>query len=145
MLTEKQNTARKVKTYSFELGVIYGQRRIGKTSLIFESTKGYRHLYLLAREDGYQNNLSAFCAKFQEFSHFPFAPNFRSFDLFFDAVFQFSNQEKLILTIDELPFLAKAYPGILSYLQGKADELKEIIAILKYLFLARIFLSWWTY
>ena len=35
----------KFDTDSFELGVIYGQRRIGKTSLIFEATKGYRYLY----------------------------------------------------------------------------------------------------
>ena len=122
---EIQTLRERFDSDSFELGIIYGQRRIGKTSLILESTKGYQHLYLLARDDGYQNNLSHFCGKFHEFSRFPFTPRFNTFDEFFDSVFQFTDQEKLILTIDELPYLAKAYPGILSYLQGKADELKR--------------------
>ena len=110
---------------TFEMGVIYGQRRIGKTSLILEATKGYDHLYLLARNDGFSKNLSYFCGRFKEYFNLPFEPNFASFDGFFDALFDYAKDKKFILTIDEFPFLAKAYPGIDSYLQNKADEFKR--------------------
>ena len=34
-------------------------------------------------------------------------------------------KETFIIIIDELPFLAKAYPGIVSYLQKVSDLLKR--------------------
>ncbi len=46
----------KLNSKQCELGIIYGQRRIGKTSLILESIKEEKCLYLLARDDTYQNN-----------------------------------------------------------------------------------------
>ncbi|MBP5216615.1 MAG: ATP-binding protein, partial [Bacilli bacterium] len=109
----------------FELGVVYGQRRIGKTSLILEAVKGFRHLYFLSREDSYQNNLAYFSREYRAFTKLPFVPAFDSFDELFDAAIESAGNEKLALVIDELPFLAKAYPGIVSYLQGLADRLKR--------------------
>ena len=44
----------------FELGVIYGQRRIGKTSIILEAIKGYQYIYLLSRDDATRITLGTF-------------------------------------------------------------------------------------
>ena len=115
----------KLESSRFELGVIYGQRRIGKTSIILEAVKGYRYLYLLARDDGYENNLRYFSDEYKKIVSLPFTPVFRSFDEFFDSLIEYAKDEKFIIIIDELPFLAKAYPGIVSYLQKVSDLLKR--------------------
>ncbi len=115
----------KLESSRFELGVIYGQRRIGKTSIILEAVKGYRYLYLLARDDGYENNLRYFSDEYKKIVSLPFTPVFRSFDELFDSLIEYAKSEKFIFVIDELPFLAKAYPGIVSYLQKACDMLKR--------------------
>lgn len=115
----------RLESNRFELGVVYGQRRIGKTSILLESVKGYRYLYLLARNDGYENNLRYFSEEYKKVSGLPFTPSFRSFDDFFDSLIEYEKKEKFVLIIDELPFLAKAYPGIASYLQKVSDLLKR--------------------
>ena len=112
----------KLKSDGYEMGVIYGQRRIGKTSILLEATRSYRHLYLLAREDNYSNNLRYFSEEYQKFSNLPYSPDFPSFDSFFDSIYSSLGNEKLVIVIDELPFLANAYPGIVSYLQSFCDR-----------------------
>ena len=107
-----------------ELGIIYGQRRIGKTSLILESIKDYKYIYFLAREDTYTNNLVYFETEFAKFTNSPFIPHFESFDELFNSLVKYIGDSKTIIIIDELPFLAKAYPGFISYLQSLSDNLK---------------------
>ena len=58
----------------YELGIIYGQRRIGKTSIILEAIKDYNHLYFLARDASYRNNLDYFSAQYRKYLKTPFTP-----------------------------------------------------------------------
>ena len=109
----------------YELGIIYGQRRIGKTSIIMEAIKGYNHLYFLARDASYYNNLAYFSEQYRKYLKVPFTPSFETFDALFDSILEQTSKEKTIIVIDELPFLAKNYPGIISYLQGVCDEIKR--------------------
>ncbi len=114
----------KLQKTGYELGVIYGQRRIGKTSIILEAVRPYRCLYFLSREDSYQGNLRYFSEEYRKFIGAPFAFDFPSFDSLFDAILETNKDEKLVIVIDELPFLAKSYPGFISYLQGFCDKCK---------------------
>lgn len=109
---------------SLELGVIYGQRRIGKTSIILESIKQYDYIYFLSRDTNLQENLNYFTSVFKEKMNLPYDPFFKTFDALFDALFK-TISEKTIVIIDELPFLAKVYPGIISILQGVMDTAKQ--------------------
>ncbi len=106
----------------YELGVIYGQRRIGKTSIIQEAIRPYRHLYFLARDGNYQSNLRYFSEEYRKFLGAPFAFDFPSFDSLFDTILAEKAGTKLVIVIDELPFLVDAYPGFASYLQGFCDK-----------------------
>lgn len=115
----------KLESNSFELGVIYGQRRIGKTSIIIESIRNCKHIYFLARDDSYQNNLRYFSEEYRKFLNLSFVPEFSSFDSLFDSILNSVNEEKLIIAIDELPFLVDSYPGFISYLQGFSDKAKR--------------------
>ena len=107
-----------------EVGVIYGQRRIGKTSLILESIKDLDNFYFLARNTNIQENLNEFGKVINKYLSLPTFNKFNSFDDAFDSLLNSINN-KTIIVIDELPFLAKAYPGIVSYLQGIIDKYKR--------------------
>ncbi len=77
----------KLNSKQCELGIIYGQRRIGKTSLILESIKEEKCLYLLARDDTYQNNLNYFSKEYWKYIGLDYNFIFKSFDdLFFLAL-----------------------------------------------------------
>lgn len=108
-----------------EVGVVYGQRRIGKTSLILKSTEGFKYIYFLSKNAAYSDNLSYFTSIFKEFIKTTLPIHFDSFDGVFNSLKEYATKEKLILIIDELPFLARVYPGIISFLQGYIDELKR--------------------
>lgn len=108
-----------------EVGVVYGQRRIGKTFLIVESLKEYNYIYFLAKDTTYQDNLNYFTSEYRKHLNFPYPMSFNSFDELFDAIKEEAKSKKLVLVIDELPFLAKTYPGIISYMQGFIDECKR--------------------
>ena len=115
----------RIENQSFELGVIYGPRRIGKTSLVLEAVSGSDYIYFLAREDVYANNLEYFASVYQKQFGFLYSPRFSSFDELFDSLLDYLGDRKYTIVIDELPFLADSYPGIVSYLQGLADRLKR--------------------
>lgn len=110
---------------SFEFGVVYGQRRIGKTSLILEAVKGFDSIYFLAREDTLQNNLTYFASEIAKTLRLPFQPSFKSFDELFDALDAQIGDKPFTIVIDEFPFLCKAYPGLVSYMQSLIDRLKR--------------------
>ena len=115
----------KYESDGLEVGLIYGQRRIGKTSLIIESVKNYNHIYFLSKETTYQDNLSYFNGVFKKYSGIALPIRFETFDELFESLKEYAKKERLVLILDELPFLAKVYPGIISFLQGYIDDLKR--------------------
>ena len=77
---ELKTIKEKLESEKYELGIIYGQRRIGKTSIILEAVKEYKYIYLLARNDSYNNNLLYFSNEIKKVFSLPFVPNFNSFE-----------------------------------------------------------------
>lgn len=55
----------------------------------------------------------------------PFTPELPSFDALFDTIANSVQKEKLVIVIDELPFLTSSYHGFISYLQGFCDGTKR--------------------
>jgi AAA+ ATPase superfamily predicted ATPase len=105
-----------------ECAIIYGRRRVGKTALIKEFIKGKRAVYFLAREDS--NNL-------EHFSHavnaalapsYAQSSTFKDWDLAFEALDRSSREERLVVAIDEYPYLAETYAPISSILQSHIDQ-----------------------
>lgn len=128
---ELKTLKEKIDNPNFELGVIYGQRRIGKTSLIEEALKDKKHIYFLARDTSLQDNLNELNKVINVYLNLPSFNRFNSVD---DALNNaLESNDSTILVIDELPFLAKVYPGIISYLQGLVDEYKRNDRVIKIL------------
>ncbi|MCD7744075.1 MAG: ATP-binding protein [Lachnospiraceae bacterium] len=137
------------KSDKLEMAVIYGRRRVGKTTLINEFCKGKRTVFFAAMENSGELNLEALSGailaaeaemthKAQNTStdvpsetenHFEagMAPSaatviFRSFSDAFVKIREMALRERLIFVIDEYPYLAKAEPSISSLLQNFLDH-----------------------
>lgn len=92
----------KMTNDQLEVGIVYGQRRIGKTSLINEAIKEYDHVYLLSRDTGVQDNLNDFSVTIAKYFNLPSFTRFHSLDELFDHLFK-EIKEQTIVVIDELP------------------------------------------
>ncbi len=107
----------------FQMTVIYGRRRVGKSTLIREFAKNKRTVYYTAAKTNIRQNLAQLGRTAVE----SLAPGFTgvSFESAGD-LFHFlgeqSKNERLLLVIDELPYLAEADAGFLSLLKNSIDS-----------------------
>ena len=110
-------------TNGFQCMIIWGRRRVGKTTLINEFVKDKPTIYFMATKSTAKDNLESFSQSIAEFhgiSH-DIAPNYSSFEQALNAIYEISKKQRLILVIDEYPYLAKAYKPISSLLQKLID------------------------
>ena len=112
----------------FQFTVIYGRRRIGKTSLINEFLKDKKAIYYVALEENAKDNLKRFSDTISIFKNTDQGgkEKFANFEECFKEITRLAQKQRVILVIDEFPYLAKAYPTISSMLQSYIDhEFKE--------------------
>lgn len=103
--------------------VIYGRRRIGKTTLIREFIKDKRALYFLANEENEQLSMKRFAEALAEYAgqeHLKKA-SFDDWRDLFDIFLKQGQTEKQLLIIDELPYMVGANPAFPSILQWVWD------------------------
>ena len=110
-------------TNGFQCMIIWGRRRVGKTTLINEFVKDKPTIYFMATESTAKDNLESFSQSIAEFHGISqdIAPNYSSFEQALNAIYEISKKQRLILVIDEYPYLAKAYKPISSLLQKLID------------------------
>lgn len=115
---------KRYKKDKFECIIIYGRRRVGKTALINEFCKDKPVLFFSALNAAVQENLEAFSQVIYEYQH----PNsvsqvsYRSFEDALKEVGKMALNERLILVIDEYPYLARAEKSISSRIQHMIDH-----------------------
>ena len=64
--SEMAELERRWQSKTFEFGVVYGTRRIGKTTLLQEFVKGKNAFYFQARKADEKDNLTAFSREFRK-------------------------------------------------------------------------------
>jgi AAA+ ATPase superfamily predicted ATPase len=104
--------------------IIYGRRRLGKTTLIKEFIKDKKALYFLAREEVEALSMERFAEALAEYTGQSYLKDasFGKWDSLFDIFQKFDQKEKKVLIIDELPYMANANPAFPSILQWIWDE-----------------------
>lgn len=107
----------------FQMVVIYGRRRIGKSTLIKEFIKDKRAVYYTATKTGISKNIELWGKQALE----TLAPEmnqltFKNADDLLIFLWKKSEAERCIVVIDELPYLAEADKSILSVLQKMIDN-----------------------
>lgn len=109
----------------FEFVAIYGRRRVGKTSLINEFIKDKEAIYFFGLETSSKDNLenlSRSIMAYQLGHNSADAPVFPSFQAALNSVYEAATKRRVILVIDEYPYLAASYPGFSSLLQKVIDQ-----------------------
>lgn len=108
----------------FGMTIIYGRRRIGKSTLITEFIKGKKAIFYTATKVGADRNLELFSKQVldvvdPDYSGLAFSSLENVLDILTKKVSE--SDEKIILVIDELPYWAEKDEALLSILQKYID------------------------
>lgn len=110
----------------FEFAVIYGRRRVGKTALINRFIGDKRAVYFMGVESSAKQNLENFSKSIIESGNgIESEAVFPSFQAALEYVFKLSENERLILAIDEYPYVARSSKSLASTIQLLIDKYKE--------------------
>ena len=117
------------KLYSsnkFEFAVIYGRRRMGKTELIKQCLGDKKAIYFMGIESNAKLNLENFSKSILEFNTGIRADtSFSNFQAALEYVFQLAENDRIILAIDEYPYVARSSKSLASTLQLLIDKYKD--------------------
>ncbi len=110
----------------FEFAVIYGRRRVGKTALISQFIKDKKAVYFMGVESNVRQNLENFSKNIMEYhTGLQAETAFVSFQAALEYVFQLAEKERLILAMDEYPYVARSDKSLASTLQLLIDRYKD--------------------
>lgn len=110
----------------FEFAVIYGRRRVGKTALINEFTKNKDTIFFTGVETNAKQNLENFSKSIMEYNTGKIVDStFSSFQSALEYVFELAKSKRIVLVIDEYPYVARASKSLASTLQLLIDKYKD--------------------
>lgn len=114
------------KSNKFEFAVIYGRRRVGKTALINQFIHDKKAIYFMGVESNEKQNLENFSKSILGYSNgIETDSSFLSFQAALEYVFKLAEKERLILAVDEYPYVARSSKSLASTLQLLIDKYKE--------------------
>ena len=107
------------------LVVMYGRRRVGKTTLISEFIKDKHALFFLASEESETQNRTVFKEKAADFINGDLLRNadVKSWDVVFKAIMDAPHPSKPVIVLDEFQYLGKSNPAFPSIFQRIWEEL----------------------
>lgn len=117
------------------LVIMYGRRRVGKTTLISEFIKDKNALFFLASQESEAQNRNIFKEKAAEFINSDLLRNatVSDWDTLFKAIIETKFETKPIIVIDEFQYIGKSNSAFPSIMQRIWDELlkdKSVMLIL---------------
>ena len=110
-------------TDKFQMPVIYGRRRVGKSTLIRKFVEDKRAVLFTAIESTSERNLELFSRSIYKtlLPTMTKMPPFQSFEAAFDFLTEYTKKERCVVVIDEYPYLAASDKSISSRLQSYID------------------------
>ncbi|MCL1805327.1 MAG: ATP-binding protein [Clostridiales bacterium] len=107
--------------------VLYGRRRLGKTSLIHEFARGKPFLYFLATEEAEHLSIRALKDRIAEYTgdELLAQAEIGSWDILFQTLAKSITRERLVLAIDEFQYLGKVNPAFPTIFQRIWDTLLQ--------------------
>lgn len=123
---ELASLERLYKSDKFEFAVVYGRRRVGKTALINHFIEEKKAIYLMGVESSEKQNLENFSRSILEYgTGMQMDTAFLSFQAALEYVFALAEKERIVLVIDEYPYVARASKSFASTLQMLIDQHKD--------------------
>lgn len=107
------------------LVIVYGRRRVGKTTLLTEFIRNKHAIYFLATQEQEAINRAAFKDKVTVFTHNELLAEVTvdKWDTLFQAIVSNRSTQKSIIIIDEFQYLGKTNPAFPSIIQRIWDEI----------------------
>lgn len=105
----------------FEYLVMYGRRRVGKTTLLQKFSKETNTIFFPAREKNDALNLEDFSKVVQLHFDNTYIASFQSWEASFKYISQ-KTTDRVAVVIDEFPYIAQENPSIKSILQHTIDH-----------------------
>lgn len=117
------------------LVIMYGRRRVGKTTLISEFIKDKKALFFLASEESETQNRNDFKEKAADFLGSDLLKNseVKNWDVIFKTITEAAFDSKPVIVIDEFQYIGKSNPAFPSIFQRIWEETlknKQIMVIL---------------
>lgn len=110
----------------FEFAVIYGRRRVGKTALINKFIDDKQAIYFMGLESNAKQNLENLSKSIIELtSEIEMEASFPTFQAAIECVFKLAEKERIILAIDEYPYVARSSKSLASTFQLLIDKYKD--------------------
>jgi AAA+ ATPase superfamily predicted ATPase len=121
---ELQSLRKEFEREGSSLYILYGRRRLGKTTLLREFSKSVPSIYYLADQSLDRENIQSLAKTIALSLNEPtfdsvFYPTWYSL---FDALDRIRNHQKICLILDEYPYLCGSNPALSSILQKQWDE-----------------------
>ena len=124
--SELKTLDRLFRSDRFEFVVIYGRRRVGKTALINEFIGAKKAIYFMGVESNAKQNLDNLSKSIIEYvGGIKAETSFSSYQAALEYVFRLSENDRIILAIDEYPYVARSFPSLASTLQLLIDKYKD--------------------
>lgn len=117
------------------LVILYGRRRVGKTTLISEFIKDKNALFFLASEESEVQNRNMFRNKVADFIDSDLIRNaeIKNWDILFKAIMHTPFSDKPVIVLDEFQYLGKsnsAFPSIFQRIWEEILKNKSVMVIL---------------
>lgn len=106
----------------FQLFVLYGRRRVGKTTLLNEFCKGKDAIFYSAEQSNDKLNLEKFSRLVFDFYNENNIEPFSSWGNALSYIDEKQKEKRLVLVIDEFPYLVRKNKALLSELQHLIDH-----------------------
>ncbi len=106
----------------FEFLIMYGRRRVGKTTILQEFSRRHEVIFYSAQEKNDALNLRDFSRVVQLYYSKQYIAPFPSWSEALSYITSRAAEQKTILIIDEFPFMAGPNPSIKSILQHEIDH-----------------------
>lgn len=124
--TQKNNLLKMIDKNEQMTALIYGRRRVGKSELIkqvLRETK-IKSIYYECKQTTQSNNVDSLAEIIGDAFEFP-KPSFKDIEDVLDFLFKKAEKTKLILVLDEYPYLRENVKGIDSIIQSIIDKYKD--------------------
>lgn len=107
---------------AFEMVVVYGRRRVGKTTLLTHFAQGKPTLFFAAQQQSARNNLVDFSSAIADFFSLPSGMEFSSWQAAFEFLAEQAEADPFLLVFDEFPYAAASDRSLVSSLQATIDH-----------------------
>ncbi len=111
---------------SMQMALIYGRRRVGKSELVKQALKESKavSIYYECKQVTEASNAQSLCEVVSEMLELP-KLGYTSINELLDYIFSLSTDKKIVLILDEYPYLRENVKGLDSILQSLVDKYKD--------------------